>query len=195
MADILAELPKCTCGEPKWWEVLGHDHSGHTDHYALKCKACGERYYYLKWRAQAILLKQRTKLDDPAALLNGWIAQVLDPYWLHHYSLWLVAEDKLHKLALTKAFKETGIGYAQGPDELNDKEQGEMTAAMSKIGEEWPMLPEPVLYPPHFPVEYIGWFKVSLRPGHHYWEQVVHAFSMEVPIPKHDPQDFAGIER
>jgi len=195
MTDITDELPKCTCGEPKWWEVLGHDQSGHTDHYALKCKACGDRYYYLTWREQAILIKYRKPLSNPAAILNGWIAQVLEPYWLHHYSLWIVAEDKLHKLALQRAFKETGIGYAQSPDALSDEENGEMSAAMSQISEEWPMLPEPVLYPPLLPREFNAWFKVSLRPRHYYWEQVQPSASMEVPVPKHDPQDFAEIGR
>lgn len=153
------------------------------------CESCGRSYFYIDPGISNILVTVRAtqgSLGIPRDVMNGYLIQVLDPFWKYHHKLWEAANRERTRLLWLTVCRELGH-----PDYMDVKSIAQADAqeafedALKAVAETYPPPPLPTLYPPQFPDTLIGWVR---HPHSHpedspMWESIRWEDSAKIPVP------------
>jgi len=185
----IADLPMCLSGHRKYQEVRRKDFDGGGYNQHFMCEVCGRSYFYIDPGIGNILITARAtqgNLKVPRDVVNGYLIQVLDPFWKYHRKLWDAADKERVRLTWLTVSRELGYpDYTEAKNIPLLEARKSFEDALKAAADVYPPPPLPTLYPPQFPDTLIGWFR---HPHSHpedspVWESIRWEKSARIPVP------------
>ena len=181
------DLPSCLCANHTYsaGPIEGED----SYHQRFECQACKRPWVYITEGIGSILITVRATaphpLKIPTDLVNGYLIQVLMPFWQYHRHLWKTASDERTRLVWLTACREAGFPDFTEVADLHPHQQQTFEAAIKAAGEMYPPPPIPPLYPPQLPADLIAYVPIPSpwRSIEVAWQSVAWDVSAEIPVP------------